>query len=40
MEGVLEQIVNNSSSLISSFQATTNLLKNMDVRMAALVHKL
>ena len=37
MEEFLEQIVNNSSSLISSFQATTKLLKNMDAHMTTLV---
>ena len=40
MEKFLEQIVNNSSKLIASFQATTNLLKNMDAHMTTLVHKL
>ena len=38
MEGFLEQIVSNSSNLIASFQATTDLLKNMDAHMATLVH--
>ena len=40
MEGFLEQIVSNSSNLIASFQATTDLLKNMDAHMATLVQKL
>ena len=40
MEGFLEQIVSNSSNLIASFQATTDLLKNMDAHMTTLVQKL
>ena len=40
MEGFLEQIVRNSSNLIASFQATTDLLKNIDTHMATLVQKL
>ena len=40
MEGFLEQIVSNSSNLIAYFQATTDLLKNMDAHMATLVQKL
>ena len=40
MEEFLEQIVNNSLNLIASFQATINLLKNMDAHMTAFIHKL
>ena len=40
MEGFLEQTVSNSSNLIASFQATTDLRKNMDAHMAALVQSL
>ena len=40
MEGFLKQIVSNSSNLIASFQATINLLKNMDAHMTTLVQKL
>jgi len=40
IEGYLEQIISNSSNLIASFQATINLLKNMDAHMTALVQKL
>ena len=38
MEDFLEQIVSNSSNLIAYFQATTNLLKNMNAHMTTLVH--
>ena len=40
MKGFLKQIVSNFSNLIASFQATTDLLKNMDAHMATLVQKL
>lgn len=37
MEDIIEQIVYNCSSFIASFQATKNLLKNMDVHIATLI---
>ena len=40
MEGFLDQIVSNSSNLIASSQAITDLLKNMDAHMTTLIHKL
>ena len=40
MGGFLEQIVSNSSNLITSFQITKNLLMNMDAHMTTLVQKL
>jgi len=40
MEGFLEHIVSNSSNLTASFQEITDLLKNMDAHMVALVQKL
>ena len=40
MKRFLKQIVSNYSNLIASFQATINLLKNMDAHMTTLVQKL
>jgi hypothetical protein len=39
MHGLLEQVISNSTTLISSFQQSTNLLKNMDKNFAALLEK-
>jgi hypothetical protein len=36
---LLEQVISNSSTLISSFQQSTDLLKNMDKNFAALLKK-
>ena len=40
MEGFLEHIVSNSPNFILFFQVTIDLLKNMDVYIATLIHKL
>jgi hypothetical protein len=39
MHGLLEQVISNSSTLISSFQQSTDLLKNMDKNFATLLEK-
>ena len=36
----LEQVVGNSGALLSSFQESTNILKNMDRNFVALLEKL
>jgi hypothetical protein len=36
---LLEQVVGNSGALLSSFQESTNILKNMDRNFAALLEK-
>jgi hypothetical protein len=40
IELLLEHVVGNSGALISSFQESTNILKNMDRNFAALLEKL
>jgi hypothetical protein len=39
IEILLEQVVGNSAALLTSFQESTNLLKNMDKNFAALIDK-
>ena len=39
IELLLEQVVGNSGALLSSFQESTNILKNMDRNFAALLEK-
>jgi hypothetical protein len=39
IEGLLQQVVGNSTILISTFQQSTELLKNMDRNFAALLEK-
>jgi hypothetical protein len=40
LEGILEKVVSNSSSFLTTFQESTALLKNMDRHMAAILEKL
>jgi hypothetical protein len=37
--GLLEQVIGNSSALLTTFQESTNFLKNMDRNFAALLEK-
>jgi hypothetical protein len=39
LEGILEKVVSNSSSFLTTFQESTALLKNMDRHMAAILEK-
>jgi predicted PolB exonuclease-like 3'-5' exonuclease len=39
IEGLLQQVVENSTIIISTFQQFTKLLKNMDINFAALLEK-
>jgi hypothetical protein len=39
IEGLLQQVVGNSTILISTFQQSTDLLKNMDRNFAALLER-
>jgi hypothetical protein len=40
LEGILEKVVSNSSSFLTTFQESTTLLKNMDMHMATILEKL
>jgi hypothetical protein len=40
LEGILEMVVSNSSSFLTTFQESTALLKNIDRHMAANLEKL
>ncbi|CAA9492270.1 MAG: hypothetical protein AVDCRST_MAG96-1567 [uncultured Segetibacter sp.] len=40
LEVILEKVVSNSSSFLTTFQESTTLLKNMDRHMAAILEKL
>jgi hypothetical protein len=40
LEGILEQVITNNKELVTTFQVTSTLLKNMDDQLAILVQKL
>ena len=40
LEGILEKVVNNSSSFLTTFQESMALLKNMDMHMAATFYSI
>jgi hypothetical protein len=40
LEIILENVVSNSSSILTFFQENTALLKNMDMHIAAILEKL